>query len=210
MAHRKYNLKAKDNGKVYRTPTRASPRLPALRAQAAVNPTSEIPVIQTAAISSAFKRKPRMRVKFFTKQLAPRDYPLNIASFSTNPINISSDSEAEDSEEDPKEENPKMDSEEAPEYIPGAEPIEEAEEIPEYDLEEEDPEEDPEEALNGEQEEDSEEPEEDPEEDPIMNFNLEDEEMEEEAEQDLNDDDKFLDYFKLAPPPSPDSSYDSD
>ncbi|MED6175294.1 hypothetical protein PIB30_077049 [Stylosanthes scabra] len=85
-----------------------------------------------------------------------------------------------------------------PEYIPGAEPMEDEEEAPEYvpeggmmenqDQAEEDPEE---------------EPKEDPEEEPKMG------KMEEEAEQDPNDDEDFVDYFELAPPPSPGSSNES-
>ncbi|MED6210901.1 hypothetical protein PIB30_068470 [Stylosanthes scabra] len=102
--------------------------------------------------------------------------PSNTASMNTDPIIISSDSE----------------SKEVPEYILGAEPMEDEEEAPEcvpgdrmmenQDQAEEDLEEDPKEEPEEESEEDPEEdPKEEPEEDPkeYPNQDPEDEEMEE-------------------------------
>ncbi|MED6158100.1 hypothetical protein PIB30_029535 [Stylosanthes scabra] len=143
MARNGPSSSAKGKGKVYGPPTRASPRLAALRAQATANGVPEAPTIPVASGPPRLSRKLRRRVKYFMerKQLAPRDAPLNIASSSTNPANISSDSEKEKLEEEPKEENPEEEnskedsgeeSEEVPKYVPGAEPIEEELKIPEY------------------------------------------------------------------------------
>ncbi|MED6159245.1 hypothetical protein PIB30_040545 [Stylosanthes scabra] len=128
-----------------------------------------------------------------THQPTEKAGPSNTAPVIPDPIIISSDSEEDLDLKD--------ESEEVPEYIPGAEPIEEEEEeeIPEYI---------PGEGLvAGQDLEDEESEEEDPEMDPDQD--MEDEEMEEEAEQDPNDDEDFVDYFELAPPTSPDISDES-
>ncbi|MED6137201.1 hypothetical protein PIB30_062871 [Stylosanthes scabra] len=127
-----------------------------------------------------------------TRQCRDKAGPSRTAPMNAEPIEISSDSESEES-----------DDEEVPEYIPEDGPAEnqdlgeeeaegpgadhEMDPNPDPEEPEEDPKEDPEE-------------EEDPEEDPEMG------KMEEEAEQDPNDDEDYVDYFELAPPPSPDSS----
>ncbi|MED6159321.1 hypothetical protein PIB30_041320 [Stylosanthes scabra] len=201
-------MASKGKGKIYGPPTRASPRLAALRARAATDLTLETPDAPVAATPSALGRKLRMRVKYFTKQLAARDNPPSVGSTSWNPIDINNDSEEKDPEEDPKEEepeeeNPEMnsgeESEEVPEYIPEAEQIEEEEEVPENI---------PEEGLAADQDlEDEELEEEDPE--MILDQDMENEEMEEEAEQDTNNDEEFVDYFELALPASPDNSNES-
>ncbi|MED6152155.1 hypothetical protein PIB30_089187 [Stylosanthes scabra] len=101
-----------------------------------------------------------------------------------NPIIISSDSE--------EDLDPKDESKEVPEYIREDRPEEN------QDLGEEEPE-----------EEDPNEPEEDPEEDPKEDPEMEKEEAEvmEPDEDECNE--YFANYFKFAPPPSPDSSIGS-
>ncbi|MED6187825.1 hypothetical protein PIB30_080194 [Stylosanthes scabra] len=203
----------KGKGKIYGPPTRASPRLVALQAQVATNLAHETPDTPAVTATSALGRKPRMRVKYLTKQLAARNAPPSIGSTSRNPIAISSDSEKEDPEKDSAEE-----SEDVPKYIsenwpaenqnPGEEepegPGADHEIDPNLDSEEdEDPEEEEEEEDPEEEEEEDPEEEEEPEKEHEM------EEEQEEAERDPNDDDEFQDYFELAPPASPDSSDDS-
>ncbi|MED6126467.1 hypothetical protein PIB30_078797 [Stylosanthes scabra] len=182
-------MASKEKGKIYGPPTRASPRLAALRAQLA---------------TSALGRKPRMHVKYLTKQLAARDAPPNIGSTSQIPIAISSDSEKGDPETDSAEE-PK----EVAKYMPEIGPAEN------QDLEEEEPKGsgadrkiDP--NLDSEEEEDpKEEEEEDPEEEEEPQEEHEIEEEQKEAERDPNDDYEFQDYVELAPPASANSSDDS-
>ncbi|MED6176408.1 hypothetical protein PIB30_087937 [Stylosanthes scabra] len=201
----------KGKGKIYGPPTRASPRLATLRAQAATNLACETPDTPAVTAISTLGRKPRMRVKYLTKQLAARDAPPSIGSTSRNPIAISSDSEKEDPEMDSAEE-----SEEVPEYIPKNGPTENqnpGEEEPEGSVadhemdpnldseEEQDPEEEEEEDPEEEEEE-----EENPEEEEKPDEEHEMEEEQEEAERDPNDNDEFQDYFALAPPASPDSN----
>ncbi|MED6162738.1 hypothetical protein PIB30_073436 [Stylosanthes scabra] len=129
------------------------------------------------------------------RQSTDKAGPSNTALMNPDPIIISSDSE----------------SEEIPEYIPGAEPTEDEEEAPEYvlgdgmmenqDHAEEDPEMDPKEEPEEDPEEESEEdpkedpkeePEEDPEEDPSQD--PEDEEMEEVVNLQPGDD-EYDEYF---------------
>ncbi|MED6187896.1 hypothetical protein PIB30_080942 [Stylosanthes scabra] len=194
----------KEKGKIYGPPTRASPRLATLRTQAATNLAHE--TLDTPAVTATFAlcRKPRMRVKYLTKQLAARDAPPSIGSTSRNPTAVSSDSEKEDPEMDSTEE-----SEEVPEYISENGPAENqnpGEEEPEGPRagHEIDP------NLDSEKEEDPEkEEEEDPEEEEEPEEEHEMEEEQEEAERDPNDDDEFQDYFALVPPTSPDTSDDS-
>ncbi|MED6188604.1 hypothetical protein PIB30_087494 [Stylosanthes scabra] len=178
-----------EKGKIYGPPTRASLRLAALWARAATNLTLETPDTPAVAAPSTLGRKPRMNVKYFTKQLAARDNPPSMGPTSWNSIDISSDSEEEDPEEDPKEEKPE-------------------EENPEMNSEEEVLENIPEEGLAADQDLEDEEPEEEDLE-MIPDQDMEDEEMEEETEQDPNDDEEFVDYFELAPLASPDSSDES-
>ncbi|MED6200493.1 hypothetical protein PIB30_085649 [Stylosanthes scabra] len=182
-------MASKGKGKIYGTSTRASLRLAVLRARAATNLTLETPDTPAVAAPSALDRKPRMRVKYFIKQLAARDNPPSMGSTSWNPIDISNDSEEVDPEKDPKEEEPE-------------------EENPEMNSEEEVLENIPEEGLAADQDlEDEVTEEEDIE--MIPDQDMEDKEIEEETEQDPNVDEEFLDYFELAPPASPDSSDES-
>ncbi|MED6214023.1 hypothetical protein PIB30_098967 [Stylosanthes scabra] len=152
----------KGNDKIYGPPTRALRRLAALWAQAVTNLARETPDTPAVTATSALGRKPRMRVKYLTKQLAARDSPPSIGSTSRNPIAISSDSEKEDQEMDSVEESeelriktlekrnqkgpradheidPNLDSEE--EEDPEEEEEEDPEEEEEKDPEEEEPEE---------------------------------------------------------------------
>ncbi|MED6223915.1 hypothetical protein PIB30_078750, partial [Stylosanthes scabra] len=149
-------------------------------------------------------RKPRMRVKYLTKQLAARDAPPSIGSTSRNQLAISSDFEKEDPEMDSAEE-----SKEVAEYMPENGPAEN------QNLGEEEPEgsgadHEIDSNLDSEEEEDpEEEEEEDPKEEEEPEEEHEMEEEQEEAKRDPNDDYEFQDYFELSPPTSPDSSDDS-
>ncbi|MED6117191.1 hypothetical protein PIB30_107689 [Stylosanthes scabra] len=148
----------KGKGKIYGPPTRPSPRLAALRAQAATNLAREIPDTPAVTTTSALAGCQRVS-----------DVPLSIGSTTWNPIAISSDSKKEDPEMDSAEE-----SEEVPKYIPedgpaeNQNPGEEEPEDPRADHEM-DPNLDPEEEEDpeGEEEEDPEE-EEEPEEEHEM------------------------------------------
>ncbi|MED6126403.1 hypothetical protein PIB30_078012 [Stylosanthes scabra] len=110
MARNGPSPSAKGKGKIYRPPTRTSPRLAALQAQAATNLALETPDKLATTTPSTLSRKPRMRIKYFTKQLTDREDHPNIGSPSQNPININSDSEEEDLGEDPKEEEPEREN----------------------------------------------------------------------------------------------------
>ncbi|MED6197370.1 hypothetical protein PIB30_055836 [Stylosanthes scabra] len=143
-------------------------------------------------------------------------------------IDVSSDSDSEQVPEYVPGEGAGVVEEEVPKYVPGAEPMEE-EEDPEKDPEE-DPEEEPEEDPEEDPEEESEEDlEEDPEEEPQEEQPeaMEQEEEEEEGQEiafdwanheeggggegiDLSNHDDFVDYWELAPPPSPANDEDDD
>ncbi|MED6127954.1 hypothetical protein PIB30_093009 [Stylosanthes scabra] len=150
------------------------------------------------------------------RQSTDKAGPSNTAPINLDPIIISSDSKSEEVPEYILGAEPMEDEEEAPEYAAGdgmMENQDQAEEDPEEDPEmdpEEDPEEDLEEELEEEPEEDPEEdPEEELEEDPEEDPNLEGEEMEEVVNLQLGDNEYgkcFADYFELDPPPSPESS----
>ncbi|MED6187086.1 hypothetical protein PIB30_073015 [Stylosanthes scabra] len=138
----------KGKGKIYGPPTRASLRLDALRAQAATNLAHETPDTLAVTATSALGRKPRMRVKYLTKQLAARDAPPSIGSTSRNPITNQNPREKEpegpgaDHEMDPnldfeEEEDSKEEEEEDPEEE------EEPEEQNEMEEEQEEAEQDP-------------------------------------------------------------------
>ncbi|MED6116262.1 hypothetical protein PIB30_098481 [Stylosanthes scabra] len=85
---------AKGKAKAYGPPTRASPRLAAMRARLAANShpeTSAAPVIPTPPTA---RRTARISVKNYCKKLAERDGPSTTAK--NAPIEINSDSEDAD------------------------------------------------------------------------------------------------------------------
>ncbi|MED6176337.1 hypothetical protein PIB30_087189 [Stylosanthes scabra] len=138
-----------------------------------------------------------------TRQSRDKAEPSNPAPISGAPMEISIDSESEEIPEYIPRAG-QSDDEEVPYYIPKDGPAKNQDpedEEPEEEDPEEEPEEDPEE-----------EPEEDPEEEPKEdheNQGAEDEEMEQVVNLqpgDVEYDEYFPDYFKLASPPSPDSS----
>ncbi|MED6137535.1 hypothetical protein PIB30_065838 [Stylosanthes scabra] len=133
----------------------------------------------------------------------------NVAPHNNEVVDISSDSDSEQVPEyvTREEAGIEEEDEDIPEYVPGAEPMGE-EEDPEEDSEE-DPEEEPQEEQPEAMEQNEDQEEVNHGEDQEMAFgwaNHEEEEEEEEEEDkyfDLLDLDDFVDYWELAPPPSP-------
>ncbi|MED6201356.1 hypothetical protein PIB30_094146, partial [Stylosanthes scabra] len=79
MARNRPSLSAKGKTKAYGPPTRASPRLVALRSQSAANSQPEAPVTPAVPGPATAKRIARMSVKSYSMKLADRDGPSNIA-----------------------------------------------------------------------------------------------------------------------------------
>ncbi|MED6173582.1 hypothetical protein PIB30_060899 [Stylosanthes scabra] len=200
MTSDKPSPSAKEKAKAFGPPTRASPRLAALRSQSAVNSQPETPVIPAVPAPATAKRTARMFVKSYSMKLVYRDGPSNIvptpsfppkkrliqkeAGESTSKATVQSfrkQSQRIAALGRPSPNAPKDDSE-----------LELAledtvHEIVEMDEEvEEDPEEDPEEAPQnaGIEEEEEEDPEEDPEEESA-------------AEEVLCGEDNYVDYWAL-------------
>ncbi|MED6149645.1 hypothetical protein PIB30_064533 [Stylosanthes scabra] len=96
MARNGPSASAKGKAKVYGPPTRASPRLAAMRARLAANTRL---AMRTPAPPIA-KRTARISVKYYSKKLAERDGLSNAVNKA--PIEIDSDSEEEDPEMDPE------------------------------------------------------------------------------------------------------------
>ncbi|MED6186948.1 hypothetical protein PIB30_071642 [Stylosanthes scabra] len=124
MARNGPSPSAKGKGKVHGPPTRTSPRLVALRAQGAVNPTAEAPFTPAVPAPPTTRRTARIFVKYYSMKLADRGGPSNVAPVDNDPIKISSDSESELKPEDTIrnlveiEEEPEKDPEEDPEEEP--------------------------------------------------------------------------------------------
>ncbi|MED6207080.1 hypothetical protein PIB30_032532 [Stylosanthes scabra] len=70
---------AKGKAKAYGPPTRASPRLVALRSQSAIKSQPEAPVTPAVPALATAKRIARMLVNSYSMKLADRDGPSNIA-----------------------------------------------------------------------------------------------------------------------------------
>ncbi|MED6113185.1 hypothetical protein PIB30_068516 [Stylosanthes scabra] len=77
--------------KAYGSPTRASPRLIALRAQAATIPTPKAPVAPAVPAPLTARRTARISVKYYSMKLADRGGPSNVAPVDNDPIEVSSD-----------------------------------------------------------------------------------------------------------------------
>ncbi|MED6158811.1 hypothetical protein PIB30_036224 [Stylosanthes scabra] len=121
---------AKGKAKAYGHPTRASPRLAALRAQVATNLTPEAPVVPAVPVPPTTRRTARISVKYYSMKLADMGGPFNVAPADNDPIEVSSDSESELKPEDTIKNLVEMEEEpeEDPEEDPGEDPEEDLEE----------------------------------------------------------------------------------
>ncbi|MED6210016.1 hypothetical protein PIB30_060127 [Stylosanthes scabra] len=70
---------AKEKAKAYGLPTRALPRLAALRSQSAANSCPEAPIIPVVPAPATAKRTARMSVKSYSMKLTNRGGPSNVA-----------------------------------------------------------------------------------------------------------------------------------
>ncbi|MED6175999.1 hypothetical protein PIB30_083696 [Stylosanthes scabra] len=131
MARNGPSTSAKGKGKAYGPPTRAFPRLAALRAQAATNPTPETPVAPVVPSPPTTRRTTRISMKYYSMKLADRGGPSNVAPVDNDPIEVSSDSESELKPENAIRNLVEIEEE------PEEEPEEDPEEDPEEELEEE-------------------------------------------------------------------------
>ncbi|MED6224574.1 hypothetical protein PIB30_085403 [Stylosanthes scabra] len=122
---------AKGKDKAYGPLTRVSPRLAALRAQAAANLTPEALVAPAIPTPPTTRRTAWISVKYYSMNLADRGGPSNVALVDKDPIELSSDSQLELKPEDTiknlveVEKEPEEEPEEDPEEDPEEEPEEE-------------------------------------------------------------------------------------
>ncbi|MED6112376.1 hypothetical protein PIB30_061168 [Stylosanthes scabra] len=100
---------AKGKAKVYGPPTRASPRLAAMRARLAANSRPATPDAHATAAPPTARRTARISVKYYSMKLAERDGPSNAAN--NAPIEIHIDLEEEDPEIDPEEQEANLEGE---------------------------------------------------------------------------------------------------
>ncbi|MED6224575.1 hypothetical protein PIB30_085404 [Stylosanthes scabra] len=123
MARNGPSRSAKGKAKAYGPPTRASPRLAALRAQVATIPTLEAPVAPAVPTPPSTRRTARISVKYYSMKHSDSGGPSNVAPVDNNPIEVNSDFESELKPEHTirnlvEMEEPKEDPEEDPEEEP--------------------------------------------------------------------------------------------
>ncbi|MED6171756.1 hypothetical protein PIB30_043725 [Stylosanthes scabra] len=86
--------------KAYELPTRASPRLAALRARSAATPYLEAPITPAVRAPDTTRKTARISVKNYSMRLANRGGPSIVSPITNTPIKISSDSETGSKPED--------------------------------------------------------------------------------------------------------------